>query len=258
MAQLDAQLVDGLGLASDAAAFASGLRQAGLAPTSRFGTEVVARLLGLRESHPAAQDFLDLVPDDPATRAEAAYSAAQILGFQGWEIPAVDQQAATFSLPQLTPWQRKVLQVALSFVGYPYVWGGTSEHAEVDFGVPAHGGFDCSGFVWRVYKLQVYAGEGTLATVLKGRTTEQMSGEVPAAQRIPFARLQPADVLFFGDHGRRSKPAEVYHTGIYLGNGWFVHASDQGVALAQLTGWARTQFAWGRRPLTEAGLAPAP
>jgi cell wall-associated NlpC family hydrolase len=43
--------------------------------------------------------------------------------------------------------------------------------------------------------------------------------------------------------------------GIYLGNGWFIHSSDYGVALATLTGWYANEFAWGRRPLAEAGLS---
>ena len=42
--------------------------------------------------------------------------------------------------------------------------------------------------------------------------------------------------------------------GIYLGNGWFVHSSRYGVALEPLTGWYQQRFAWGRRPLAEAGL----
>jgi cell wall-associated NlpC family hydrolase len=81
-----------------------------------------------------------------------------------------------------------------------------------------------------------------------------MSIEVPPSERIPFAKLQPADVIFFGTKGPRSTGAQVIHTGIYVGNGWFVHSSDYGVALAQLTGWYRQEFAWGRRPLAEAGL----
>jgi cell wall-associated NlpC family hydrolase len=81
-----------------------------------------------------------------------------------------------------------------------------------------------------------------------------MSGEVPKSQRIALADLQPADVVFFGDKGPRSKPAQVGHMGIYLGNGWFIHSSDYGVALATLTGWYAREFAWGRRPLAEAGL----
>jgi hypothetical protein len=254
MAQLDASLLRGLDLTDAAIAFAGAARSAGLAPPSRFGTEVIARLLGLRTNHPAKLDALELLPSETATRAEAAYSAAQILRFRGWETDRIEMLAQTFTLPAYSPWQAKILKTAVRFIGYPYVWGGTSELAEAPFGIQAPGGFDCSGFVWRVYKLQPYGGGTALAATLKGRTTFAMSGEVPAAKRIPFARLKPADVLFWGAHGPRSKPTEVDHTGIYLGNGWFIHSSEYGVALAQMTGWYKQRFAWGRRPLAEAGL----
>ena len=39
-----------------------------------------------------------------------------------------------------------------------------------------------------------------------------------------------------------------------LGNGWIVHSSGRGVTLDPLTGWYKTELAWGRRPLAEAGL----
>jgi cell wall-associated NlpC family hydrolase len=81
-----------------------------------------------------------------------------------------------------------------------------------------------------------------------------MSGEVPGPRRIPLSRIEPADLLFFGAHGTASQPAEVNHMGIYLGDGWMIHSSSQGVALAPLSGWYRTRFAWARRPLAEAGL----
>jgi cell wall-associated NlpC family hydrolase len=254
MASLDASLVKALGLREAASTFASGARAAGLAPPSRFGTEVVARLLGLRTNHPTAQDSLELLPNDPATRAEAAFSAARVLEFGDWEMQGLQDLAPTFELPDLTAWQRKVLRTAVSFIGYPYVWGGTSENPQTPFGTRTPGGFDCSGFVWRVYKLQTYAGAAQLNQVIRGRTTMQMSGEVPKSARIGFAELEPGDVLFFGARGRKSKPAQVDHTGIYLGNGWFVHSSGYGVALAQLDGWYASGFAWGRRPLSEAGL----
>ena len=72
IAQLDAQLVRALGLLPAARQFTAGVRAAGFAPKSGFGTEVVARALGLRVDHPAAQDTLELKATDPATRAEAA------------------------------------------------------------------------------------------------------------------------------------------------------------------------------------------
>ncbi len=254
---LDAKLVNALSLSDTAKLFQQSANTAGLKPPSRFGTEVVARLLGLRTNHPASQDNLELLPNQPATRAEAAYSGAEILKLSGWEVPALQQAPATFTPPTLTPWQQRILQTAVRFIGFPYVWGGTSEKPEAPFGVQAPGGFDCSGFVWRVYKLQAYPNEGDLASVLRGRTTYAMSGEVPVSKRIPLTKLQPADVLFFGARGPKSKPAQVDHTGIYLGNGWFIHSSGYGVAVAQLSGWYEQKFAWARRPLFEAGLTPS-
>jgi cell wall-associated NlpC family hydrolase len=252
--ELDAKLVSALGLTDAATMFADEVRTAGLAPPSRFGTETVARLLGLRTDHPAAHDDLELLPTDEATRAEAAYSAAQILRFGGWEEQGVNDAAMSFTLPTVTAWQKRILATAVHFIGYPYVWGGTSELPEAPFKVRAHGGFDCSGFVWRVYKLQAYPGGSALSSVLQGRTTYAMSAEVPKAKRIPFAKLAPADVVFFGDNGPASKPAQVGHMGIYMGGGWFIHSSGEGVALAQLSGWYKKRFAWARRPLAEAHL----
>jgi cell wall-associated NlpC family hydrolase len=254
VAQLDARLVRALGLSDAAKTFADGARAARLATPSRFGTETVARMLGLRTNHPAKNDDLELLPNDPVTRAETAYSVAKILRFHGWETQYVEDAATTFTLPKLGAWQKRALDTAVRFVGFPYVWGGTSEKAEAPFGIEARGGFDCSGFVWRVYKLQAYPGAGALSATIKGRTTYQMSGEVPKAQRIPFAKLAPGDVLFFGPAGPRSRPASIGHAGIYLGAGWMIHSSGQGVAVTPLTGWYRQQFAWARRPLAEAGL----
>jgi cell wall-associated NlpC family hydrolase len=152
-------------------------------------------------------------------------------------------------------WQRRILTTAVSYVGYPYVWGGTSPTHEVEFGVPSVGGFDCSGFVWRVYKLTPYPGERGLAGVLRGRTTYVMSGEVPRSKLLNATQLQPADVMFFGDRGPRSSPTIVDHTALYLGNGWFIQSSDEGVTLLPFDGWYRHEFAWARRPLREAGLS---
>ena len=162
--------------------------------------------------------------------------------------------ALSFTLPTLTDWQRRVLTTAVSYVGYPYVWGGTSPTSETLFGVSSVGGFDCSGFVWRVYKLTAYAGEQGLAGVLRGRTTYEMSGEVPRRNLLPAAKLQPADVMFFGANGSASKPSEVDHTALYLGNGWFIQSSGEGVTLLPFGGWYTSSFAWARRPLREAGL----
>jgi cell wall-associated NlpC family hydrolase len=252
--QLDAALVGYLGLGDAARAIQGTLASAGLHPRPDSGTEAVARMLGLRLNHPAGDDDLELLPTQPVTRAEAAWSFAQVLQLGDWEAGRVRDAATAFTLPELTDWQRRILTTAVSYVGYPYIWGGTSPTRETLFGVPSAGGFDCSGFVWRVYKLTAYAGEQGLAGALRGRTTYQMSGEVPRGARVPAAKLQPADVMFFGAHGPTSKPGEVDHTALYLGNGWFIQSSGEGVTLLPFDGWYTSSFAWARRPLREAGL----
>lgn len=254
MTALDSRLVTALGLGNAAKLFTQGAKTAGLAPPSRFGTEAVARLLGLRTNHPASLDALELLPNEAATRAEAAFSAARILRFGEWEAGSTQELATSFVLPVLTPWQKRILTTAARFIGYPYVWGGESEFPESPFGPQVHGGLDCSGFVWRVYKVQPYPNAGRLAETLQGRTTYAMSAEVPAAKRIALTKLQPADVIFFGSNGPKSKPAQINHMGIYLGNGWFIHSSGYGVAVATMSGWYEKRFAWGRRPLAEAAL----
>ena len=254
LAELDQALVRGLGLSDDARRFYLGARATGAKPPARFGSEVVARLVGLRKNHEAAFDALELRPDDVASRAEAAFSAAQILRFSGRETESVEEESLEFELPVYTPWQRRVLQTAFNLIGYPYVWGGTSSGEQSLFGVRSRGGFDCSGFAWRVYRLEPYAGGEKLNATLRGRTAAQMAGEVPKGRRIALANLQPGDLLFFGRGGRRARPAAVDHMGIYAGNGWMIHSSRYGVALVRVDGWYAERFAWGRRPLAEAGL----
>jgi len=255
MRELDAQLVTLAGLRPSARASRIAAVYAGLSPRPWLGTETVARMLGLRANHLRTEEELELQLSAPATRAEAAYSIARLLTIRDDEIEAVRQAVDSFLFPELTPWQQTVLRRALRFVGSPYVWAGTSERPQQLFGRLLPGGFDCSGFVWRVYKLEPFAGAPALASVLRGRTTYDMSGEVPRALRIARESLEPGDLVFFGPRGPRSKPGEIGHMGIYVGNGWMAHSSDRGTTLAPMTGWYETRFAWGRRPLAEAGLS---
>ncbi len=253
--ELDAQLVGVAGLGPSARRIRLAAVQAGLEPRPWLGTEALARMLGLRINHLRNEEELELQLSEPATRAEAAYSIAHLLTMQESEVEAVREAADSFVFPELTDWQRAVLARSLRFVGSPYVWAGTSEKPQQLFGQLLPGGFDCSGFVWRVYKLEPFAGAPSLSATLKGRTTYAMSGEVARSKRIDFAGLQPGDLAFFGLRGPSSTPAEVGHMGIYVGNGWFVHSSGRGVAFEPMTGWYETRFAWGRRPLAEAGLS---
>ena len=261
MRELDAQLVAAVGLLPAAHAIRLVARGAGLEPTDMLGTETIARLLGLRLNHPQGSEDLERGPKEPASRAEAAYSLAKLRTVDASRVALLQDLASTFSVPTLWELQRQVLSRALRLVGYPYVFAGMSEKTQTLWSATAPGntitvpgGFDCSGFVWRVYKLQPIDGAPSLADVLKGRTTYAMSGEVAKSLRIDRTALQPADVLFFGSKGPKSKSTEIGHMGIYVGNGWFVHSSSGGVTLQPLQGWYATTLAWARRPLAEAGF----
>ncbi len=243
--RFDALLVDQLGLAQTASIFQAQGQSAGLNPPSYFGTEVVARLLSLRYNHESPYDNLDLYPWQQITRAEAAYSLAQVLGFGGWQQGYAQEVASHFVLPRYTAKQRTVLSLAVSKIGMPYVWGG-----ETDGPSPGqiHGGYDCSGFVWRVYKLS-----GNPAGVkIGGRTAAQQAGEIPKSKRLRLRQVRPGDLLFFGSakfHSRATE-ANVIHEGIALSKDFAIHSSDQGVYVLPLyEGWLHDRFTWARRVL---------
>ena len=210
--------------------------------------------MGLRYNHLSAP-ALELSASQDIDRAEAAYmfKAALTLPPGGSTIcPWFDQ----VTLPSLSARQRQIIAFALQYVGYPYVWGGSYPTPNSPYGLQAHGGFDCSGFVWWVLKMNFgYPIPDTQ------RTAAQMAAH--AKPRITLAKLAPCDIIFFGPKGPKSSAASVFHTAIYLGNGWFVESSNlfDGVTLANLNwpGWYYLRdFAWGRRVLEPSELAPAP
>ncbi|GAC1320128.1 MAG: hypothetical protein NVSMB25_12010 [Thermoleophilaceae bacterium] len=244
VAGFDRLLVAQLGLGDLAASVQAEAARAGLHPPARFGTETVARALGLRFNHPARDDRLELYPTDPITRAEAAHSLARVMDLSPDDLTGLRATFATFQLPSYSPRQRRALSLAVSKIGMPYVWGGQSDGTAGRYGSQVHGGYDCSGFVWRVFKLSGDPG----GRRIRGRTAAQMAAEIPRGRRIGFGSLAPADLLFFGPAGfsGRATEAGIVHVGIALASGWMIHSSDQGVYVSPLTDWRRDEFAWAR------------
>jgi cell wall-associated NlpC family hydrolase len=243
--RFDALVVAQLGLSDVAQAVQQEARRAGLAPPARFGTEVVARQLGLRYNHPFPYEGLELFPWERITRAEAAFSLARVLSFSGWEQQYARDVLGRFRLPIYSAAERKALHVALSKIGMPYIWGG-----ETDWPSPGqvHGGYDCSGFAWRVYKLS----GNPAGRAIRGRTAAQQAGEIPKSQRIRFEDIRPGDLLFFGSAGFHSRATEanVVHMGIAMSKDFMVHSSSEGVYVSPLfEDWRRNSFAWARRVL---------
>lgn len=102
---------------------------------------------------------------------------------------------------------RRIVQTAMSYVGVPYAYGGTSPS-----------GFDCSGFV-----RYVYAANG----ISLPRTADAQYG---SGYGVSSGQLQPGDLVFFSTY--EDGPS---HSGIYLGGGRFISAtSSRGVAIDSL------------------------
>lgn len=119
-----------------------------------------------------------------------------------------------------------MLAEAEKYLGYPYVWGGSS---------PPN--FDCSGFVsWVV-------GQSGVGNV--GRQTAQ--GLYNLCTPIPKESLQPGDLVFFT--GTYSSANPVTHVGIYVGGGRMIHAGDP-ISYADMESryWTGHFYSGGRLP----------
>jgi cell wall-associated NlpC family hydrolase len=246
--RFDALIVEQLGMSDVAQAVQAAAARAGLRPGPRFGTEVVARQLGLRFNHDSAHDAQELYPWEAITRAEAAWSLANVLAFDGSQVAYAREVLAHFQLPDYTAAQRAALRIAISKVGMPYIWGGETDTAGSWFGWQAHGGYDCSGLVWRVFKL----GRQPAGARFRGRTAAAMAAEIPRSQRLRMDETQPGDLLFFGRARiwQRVTWSNVTHVGIAMGNGWMINSSSQGVTVAPLwEDWRVKGFSFARRIL---------
>jgi len=212
--------------------------------------EIAARSLGLRFNHPEGSEALEVSPKEPMSRAEAAYVFDKALRVEEWKADGLINYAK-IELPALSDRQKKVIAFALKYVGYPYIWGGEYPTTASPYGTQGHGGFDCSGFVWWVLKMHFdYPIPDTQ------RTAAAMAGA--AKPRINRSSLKPGDVIFFGYDGPSSPASEIYHTGLYIGRGWFVHSTGSlgGVGVSSLNhdNYWKAAFAWGRRVLKKSEL----
>lgn len=119
--------------------------------------------------------------------------------------PILQPNAKDYDLVSLS--QRfEIVDHAISLLGIPYVFGGTSRK-----------GFDCSGFTQFVYK-----GSG----ISLPRTSSQQCSMGSSVSR---AQLQAGDLVFFHTYA-----AGASHVGIYIGGGRFVHAANSGVRVENL------------------------
>ncbi len=123
---------------------------------------------------------------------------------------------------------RKFLDVALAQLGKPYVWGG--DRLE-------DGGFDCSGFIYYSLNKSGY-------TV--GRSSANSYSQYSKWDYVSKDALKPGDLMFYVSD---SDPTRIGHVGIYLGNGYHVHASSdyQCIIICGVEGWYERALSHGRR-----------
>lgn len=239
-----------LGLRGDVAQLTVRLRSEvpGSNVTLAQSAHALVRTLGLRYNVLDPNDEYELGPGESVNVAHGAYML-HVAGakLDSWRLDDARELARTFDLPALTPAQNHLLAASVQLIGQPYVWAGETEGEQAE----GHGGFDCSGFVIRVVNGSGLP-EQSYSPILE-RTTYTQS-DIAGSARITRDALQPGDVVFFGDQGPASSPGQNFHTGIYMGSGWFIHSSggNGGVAIDALSGWWGDRYSWGRRVLTGA------
>ena len=114
---------------------------------------------------------------------------------------------------------------AEKYIGYPYVWGGSSPKTS----------FDCSGFVSWVIN---HSGWNV------GRLGAQ--GLCNICTPVSAANVRPGDLVFFV--GTYDTPG-VSHVGIYVGDGWMIHAGNPiGYVNLNTNYWQSHFYTYGRLP----------
>lgn len=120
---------------------------------------------------------------------------------------------------------RKMITEAEKYLGYPYVWGGSSPSTS----------FDCSGFVSWVIN---HCGNGWNV----GRQTA--NGLMGKCDIIPKSEAKPGDLIFFQ---KTYNTSGASHVGIYVGNGMMIHCGNPiSYASIETSYWQQHYYCMGR------------
>ena len=102
---------------------------------------------------------------------------------------------------------RRMITEAEKYLGYPYVWGGSSPSTS----------FDCSGFVSWVIN---HSGNGWNVGRLGARGLKNICDIIPPDQ------AKPGDLIFFHHTYDAPDPSDATHVGIYVGDGMMIHCGN--------------------------------
>ena len=98
--------------------------------------------------------------------------------------------------------------MALSLLGSPYLWGGTSSKA-----------MDCSGFTKTIYFMN--------GLVIPRDASQQVNEGMVVDSNLSFEGLEIGDLLFFGKLATDSTRQKTTHVGLWIGEDQFIHASQK-------------------------------
>ncbi len=124
---------------------------------------------------------------------EAYVHSGEVLGYAAW-LASRDPQASS------------ILATARSFLGRPYLWGGTSGK-----------GVDCSGFTKTVFYQH--------GLLLPRDASQQVRVGVPVETDSTWQNLRPGDLLFFGRKAEEGSPERIVHVALYEGDGRIIHSA---------------------------------
>ncbi len=103
---------------------------------------------------------------------------------------------------------QQLVATARKFLGFPYLWGGTSSKA-----------VDCSGFTSTIYMMN--------GIILQRDASQQTKYGKVITTNYNSKKLLPGDLLFFGRPATTTQKERVTHVAMYIGNGEFIHASGK-------------------------------
>ncbi|MDD2292601.1 MAG: C40 family peptidase [Bacteroidales bacterium] len=104
------------------------------------------------------------------------------------------------------PTPEKIIATAKQFLGFPYMWGGTSIK-----------GMDCSGFTKTTYYLN--------GIILQRDASQQVATGVDVDITNGLDNLKMGDLIFFGRKAAETQKERATHVGIYIGEGEFIHCA---------------------------------
>ena len=174
--------------------------------TKNYGI-VTASLLNLRQQPSTSSAILAQMPNGTTVNVSSLQNGWAKVTYQGREgfvsldyLKIMQGEAPVSRGTEVSSKGQAIVELAKQYIGTPYRYGGSSPS-----------GFDCSGFVYFLYK--------SMGVTLNRVAQDQMTN----GTWVPKNALQPGDIVGFANSS-----GYINHVGIYAGNGMMIHSPQTG------------------------------